>query len=213
MAGQTRQRLIAGVLDTVRDVGVAGASARVVAARAEVNQALVFYHFGSVDNLLAEACRFETTRRVAAYRDAFAAVRSLRELLWVGRELHAEERAKGNVTVLAQMLAASHGNPELRAATGDALQLWVTEIESVLRRVLAGGPLHGLLDPAALAHSVSAAFVGLELFEPVHPEGSERALDELDRLGIIAETIDKLGPVARRAIRSRLTRQGRQLTR
>lgn len=213
MAGQTRQRLIAGVLDTVRDVGVAGVSARVVAARAEVNQALVFYHFGSVDNLLAEACRFETTRRVAAYRDAFAAVRSLRELLWVGRELHAEERAKGNVTVLAQMLAASHGNPELRAATGDALQLWVTEIESVLRRVLAGGPLHGLLDPAALAHSVSAAFVGLELFEPVHPEGSERALDELDRLGIIAETIDKLGPVARRAIRSRLTRQGRQLTR
>jgi AcrR family transcriptional regulator len=188
-------------------------SARVVAARAEVNQALVFYHFGSVDNLLAEACRFETTRRVAAYRDAFAAVRSLRELLWVGRELHAEERAKGNVTVLAQMLAASHGNPELRAATGDALQLWVTEIESVLRRVLAAGPLHGLLDPAALAHSVSAAFVGLELFEPVHPEGSERALDELDRLGIIAETIDKLGPVARRAIRSRLTRQARQLTR
>lgn len=213
MAGQTRQRLIAGVLDTVRDVGVAGVSARVVAARAEVNQALVFYHFGSVDNLLAEACRFETTRRVAAYRDAFAAVRSLRELLWVGRELHAEERAKGNVTVLAQMLAASHGNPELRAATGAALQLWVTEIESVLRRVLAGGPLHGLLDPAALAHSVSAAFVGLELFEPVHPEGSERALDELDRLGIIAETIDKLGPVARRAIRSRLTRQRRQLTR
>jgi AcrR family transcriptional regulator len=213
MAGQTRQRLIAAVLDTVRDVGVAGVSARVVAARAEVNQALVFYHFGSVDNLLAEACRFETTRRVAAYRDAFAAVRSLRELLWVGRELHAEERAKGNVTVLAQMLAASHGNPELRAATGDALQLWVTEIESVLRRVLAAGPLHGLLDPAALAHSVSAAFVGLELFEPVHPEGSERALDELDRLGIIAETIDKLGPVARRAIRSRLTRQARQLTR
>jgi AcrR family transcriptional regulator len=213
MAGQTRQRLIAAVLDTVRDVGVAGVSARVVAARAEVNQALVFYHFGSVDNLLAEACRFETTRRVADYRDTFAAVRSLRELLRMGRELHAEERAKGNVTVLAQMLAASHGNPELRTATGDALQLWVTEIESVLRRVLAAGPLDGLLDPAALAHSVSAAFVGLELFEAVHPEGSERALDELDRLGVIAETIDKLGPVARRAIRARLTRQARQLTR
>jgi AcrR family transcriptional regulator len=212
MAQQTRQQLITAMLDTVRDAGVAGVSARTVAARADVNQALVFYHFGSVDNLLAEACRAETSRRVATYRETFAAAGSLRELLAVGRRLHATEREQGNVTLLAQMLAAAHGNPALRAATRDALELWITEIEPVLRRVLAAGPLDGLLDPAALAHTVSAAFVGAELFEAVDPEASQRALDELDRLGVIAETVDELGPVARRAIRAKLNRQGRRPT-
>lgn len=206
VTADTRERLIAGTLDTVREVGVAGVSARAIAARAEVNQALVFYHFDSVHNLLAEASRTATAERVARYRERFERVDTLRELLAVGRELHAQESAEGNVTVLAQLLAAAQTNPALRAATGDALRLWMVEIEAVLRRVLDAGPLHGLVDPAALAYSVSAAFVGLELFEAVDPDGTANAFGELDRLGLIAEAFDGLGPVARRAVRARLNR-------
>ena len=208
-AQQTRDRLITGVLETVRELGVTGVSARVVAARAGVNQALIFYHFGSVDDLLAEACRLETTRRVAVYRDSLSAVNSLRELLAVGRELNATERATGNVALVAQLLAAAHGNPALRSPTAEALQLWTDEIERVLQRVLAAGPFDGLLDPPSLAHSVSAAFIGLELFGTVAPEQTEHALSELDRLGQIAEAVENLGPVARRAVRSRLARSAR----
>ncbi|MFC7479963.1 TetR family transcriptional regulator [Luedemannella flava] len=59
----------------MRSHGIAGVSARTVAAAAGVNQALVFYHFGSMDDLLTEACQVATTASVARYREAFAAVR------------------------------------------------------------------------------------------------------------------------------------------
>jgi AcrR family transcriptional regulator len=205
----TRDRLTAAALDTVRELGVTAVSARIVAGRAGINQGLVFYHFGSVDNLLAEACRVETARRVAIYQDRFAAVSTLRELLDVGRQVHATERAEGNVTVLAQLLAASNGNPVLRTATADALRLWTSQVELVLRRVLGAGPLDGLLDPDSLAHAVSAAFIGLELLDTVDSHAAEAALGELDRLGLIAEVLDSLGPVARRAVRAKLSRHVR----
>jgi AcrR family transcriptional regulator len=48
----TRQRLIEGAFETIRRHGVAGVSARTIAGVANANQALSFYHFGSVDALL-----------------------------------------------------------------------------------------------------------------------------------------------------------------
>jgi len=206
----TRTRLMTAALETVRDLGIGAVSARTIAGRAGVNQALVFYHFGSVDNLLAEACRAGTAERLASYRDMLTAVGSLRELLAVGRALHAAERAGGNVTLLAQLLAASAGNDTLRTATADALRMWTSELEAVLRRVLRAGPLDGLLDPPALAQLVSAAFIGLELFGTVNERGAETAITELDRLGLLAEAIENLGPVARRAARAKLGRATRE---
>jgi AcrR family transcriptional regulator len=45
--------------------GFAGASAREIARRADCNQALVFYHFGSVTELLLAGLD-DSTRRLAA---------------------------------------------------------------------------------------------------------------------------------------------------
>src|SRR5205814_3124588 len=83
----TKQRLVEGAVQAVRTHGIAGVSARTVAAAAGVNQALVFYHFGTVDELLAAAMQAATAERVATYRERFAAVGSLRELLDLGRAL------------------------------------------------------------------------------------------------------------------------------
>ncbi|SHN00685.1 TetR/AcrR family transcriptional regulator [Cryptosporangium aurantiacum] len=204
MAEDTRQRLIDGAIETVRRNGIAGTSARTVAATAGVNQALVFYHFGSVADLLNEACRSSTAADVARYRDRFAAIRTLRELLTLGRELHADQRERGNVTLLAQMLAGAQGDERLAVATREAIQLWVREIESVLRRVVTGSPIEAVVDVSGLAHAVSAAFVGMELFEAVDSAGSSAALDALDRLGILLEVADDLGPVAGSALRRRI---------
>ena len=57
MTSDTRDRLLQGTIDALRTQGIAGVSARTIAAAAGVNQALVFYHFGSVDELLAVADR------------------------------------------------------------------------------------------------------------------------------------------------------------
>jgi AcrR family transcriptional regulator len=203
----TRQRLIDGALAAIRTHGIAGVSARTVAAAAGVNQALVFYHFGTLDELLSTACEEATEERVARYRDRLAAVGSLRELLDLGRELHREERRAGNVTVLAQLLAGAQTDARLAGPVRRALRLWTAEVEAALRRILDGSPMAELADPASLAMAVSAAFIGLELYEGVDPAGAGAALDSLSRLGALAEVVDELGPVARRALLRRTARR------
>lgn len=206
-AQDTRERLLDGALRTLVEQGIAKTSARSVAAAAGVNQALIFYHFGSVDELLAAACRRGAEQRVARHRERLRAVRSLGELLAFGREMHAEERAAGHVAVLGQLLAGAQTHGRLAPATAAGLDLWIAEIEGVLRRVLAGGPVEGLVDPAGLARAVAASFVGMELYEGVDPEGAGAALDALEQLGGLMAALDDLGPVAQKAVRYALRRK------
>ncbi|MEV6600948.1 TetR/AcrR family transcriptional regulator [Actinoplanes sp. NPDC051346] len=202
----TRAKLITGTLAAIREHGIAGVSARSIAAAAGVNQALIFYHYGTVDELLAAACHASAIACVELYRDRFAGVRTLRELLDVGRELHEREKTDGNVTVLAQLMAGAQNDKKLAAPTAAALALWTDEIEGILRRLLHNSPLGDLADPAGLANAVSAAFIGLELYEGVDPHRAGSAFAALEQLAGLAEVVDDLGPIARRALRSRLRR-------
>ena len=93
----TRDKLLEAAAVALAEDGVAGVSARTVAARAEVNQALVFYHFGTVDELLEAAVRRSVDLAVATYRDRSADVTSLADLLTLGRDLHRTEQERGNV--------------------------------------------------------------------------------------------------------------------
>ena len=203
---ETRTRLLEGTLRTLTEQGIAKTSARAVAAAAGVNQALVFYHFGTVDELLAAACRYGAEQRVTRYRARLDGVRSLPELLTLARELHASERDGGHVAVLGQLMAGAQTHPRLAQATAAGLGLWTDEIEAVLRRVLAETPLADSVDPRDLAHAVSSAFIGLELYEGVDTEGAERAFAALEQFAGLAAVLESLGPVAQRAVRRKLRR-------
>ncbi|MEU4766071.1 TetR family transcriptional regulator [Actinosynnema sp. NPDC023794] len=202
----TRQRLIDGAIETIRRHGITGTSARTIAATAGVNQALVFYHFGSVHELLEAACLAATEARVAPFAARLDEVADLRGLLDLGRRLHAEERSLGNVMVLAQMLAGAQADPELAEATSAALGLWIRPIERALDRLLADSPVADLVDTAGLSRAVCAGFIGLELFEGVDPAGAHAALDALERLAALVDVVQELGPVARRALHAKLRR-------
>jgi AcrR family transcriptional regulator len=210
MSSDTKQRLLDGAIAAIHTHGIAGVSARTIAAAAGVNQALVFYHFGGVPALLAAACTVNTAARVEWYAERFTRVGSLRELLDVGRELHAEERRLGNVSILAQLLAGAQNDPSLGPPVAAALQLWIDQVESVLRRLLSGSPFAEVADVPGLARAVSAAFVGIELYEGVDEAGARHALDALEQLAVLVEVVDELGPVARHALRAKLNRATRR---
>lgn len=201
---ETRRRLIDATIETIRTKGIASVSARTIASTGKVNQALIFYHFGSVQALLGEASLVTTAERVASYDEKFDAVTSFAGLIAVATELHAEEHAAGNVNVLAQVLAGSPANPELAKVTGQALSLWTDRVERVLQRLLKDSPIGEALDAKTLANLVSATFIGLELVGPTKPGSPDSDLAGLERLGVLAELIDDLGPIARRAVRAKL---------
>jgi AcrR family transcriptional regulator len=200
----TRAKLVAAAAQTVRESGVAAASARAIAARAQVNQALIFYHFGTVSELLEAACRQAVDDSATYYRDQFSTVTSLTGLLAVGRELHERERAAGNVAMMAQFMSGAQHDPVLARAANYAMARWTAEIEAVVGRVLQDSPLAEIADVAGLARALGAGFIGLELYEGVDAEGMARALESLDQLALVVEVVNDLGPVARRALRSKL---------
>ncbi|MGX5187227.1 TetR/AcrR family transcriptional regulator [Streptomyces avermitilis] len=209
MSEATKTKLLEGALRALSEQGIAKTSARTIAAAAGVNQALVFYHFGSVDELLAAACRHGAEQVVARYRARLDEVGTLAELLALGRELHEQEKAEGHVAMLGQLLAGAQTQPRLVPATAAGLDLWIAEIEKVLTRVLTPTPLGEFADPAGLARAVAASFVGIELYEGVDAEGAGAALAALDQLALLLSALEDLGPVAQRAVRHTLRRATR----
>jgi len=206
----TRSRLLTAAADALRDDGVAGISARVIAARAGVNQALVFYHFGTVSELVAAATRDAVDARLELYRNDFAQVESLPELLHLGRALHEREREVGNVRMMAQLMAGAQQDAALATAGRYAMQAWSDEVEAVLRRVLAPSPIAVIADPAGLARAVSASFIGIQLYDGVDAAGAGAGLDALEQLGVLVEVVDELGPIARRALLAKVRKQRRR---
>jgi AcrR family transcriptional regulator len=202
----TKDRLLAAAAAALAQDGVTGVSARTVAARAEVNQALVFYHFGSVSGLLDAAVRRSVDLAVASYRDRLADITTLAELLSVGRALHESERRSGNVAQMAQVMAGAMRDQTLAVAARYAMDRWTAEIDGVLTRVLPSSPLHGLVEPSGLARTIAAGFIGLELYDAVDPEAAEAALASLDTIGALVSAFDVLPPLALRAVRNRARR-------
>src|SRR5256885_5939996 len=91
----TRDRIVEAALETVREEGFADTTARAMARHGGFNQALIFYHFGSVDDLLTEAFGRLSARQVARYREAAAGVSSTSDLVAIARRMHAAEPEDG----------------------------------------------------------------------------------------------------------------------
>jgi AcrR family transcriptional regulator len=202
----TRDKLLDAAATGLAEDGLGGVSARTVAARAGVNQALVFYHFGSVSGLLDAAVRRSVDFAVASYRDRLADVATLGELLTLGRDLHVAEKRAGNVLQMAQVMTGAMRDDTLAEAARYAMDRWTAEVEVALRRVLRPTPLHGLVDPRGLARAVSAGFIGLELHDAVDADAAEEALVALDAIGALVSALDALPPLAVRAVRGRARR-------
>lgn len=169
-AEQTRARIVDAALQALRDEGIAGISARAIARHGGFNQALIFYHFGSVEGLLVAVARTESERRSALYAPALAQVSSLPELVAVARRLHDEEFQAGTVAALTQMLAGAVGSPDLSRGIAEALKPWTTLVGETIDRLMADTPFGDLLPRDDLTAGVAALFLGIELLTGLDPD-------------------------------------------
>lgn len=62
---------------------------REIGSAGRFNQALIFYHFGSVHNLLRAALDLVSARRMRAYEPAFEQAQTVSELATLAREIYA----------------------------------------------------------------------------------------------------------------------------
>jgi AcrR family transcriptional regulator len=159
----TRQALVAAAIESLRHDGFAGASARAIAARAGANQSLVFYHFGSVAELLLAALDEVSARRLARYSAAVDGVHDARDLVTVAGEIFREDLDEGYVTVLVEMIAGAATSPELGAQVAQRLAPWRTFARDRIEGALAASPFAGLLPVDDAAYAIVALYLGMEM--------------------------------------------------
>ena len=190
-AADTRERLVEACRSCLRTDGIAGLSARAVARHGDLNQALIFYHFGSVEGLLQATAREDSERRAALYADRLAGVDSLARLIAVGREIHNEETKRGSTTVLTQLLAGSVSSPELRESVLAGMDPWVALVEDALSRVISGTSLAQAVPTADIAFAISTLFLGMEFMAGLHEDASrvDSLFTSLDAVGAFVDAL------------------------
>jgi AcrR family transcriptional regulator len=188
----TRDRIVAAAIETVRAEGFANTTARAIAAHGGFNQALIFYHFGSVDELLDEAFARVSEQQVAHYREAVGELGSLGDLVQIARRLHEEDTATGVTTTVTQMMAAAT-DPERGGALLDRFDLWIALVQEALERVAAQYPIAAAVPPREAAYAICCMFLGIELLTRLDPSRSE-AEAVFDMMGTAAGLVEQLAP-------------------
>jgi AcrR family transcriptional regulator len=199
----TSRALVQAAITTLREEGFAGASSRAIARRAGCNQALVFYHFGTVTNLLLAALDETSRYRMERYREAVGRASGLSSLVGVARGVFSEDLDSGHMSVLAEMIAGASSTPGLGAEVAARIAPWIEFTEEAVSGVMEGSPLAELVPGRDVAHAIVALYLGLELL--AHLDADRSPADALfDTAGRITqllaqstgETDDPAGPHA-----------------
>jgi AcrR family transcriptional regulator len=178
----TKATIIEAALETLKSRGFAGASAREIAKAGDFNQALLFYHFGSVRNALLAALDLVSERRMRAYRPAFEQAQTVSELAGLAREIYREDLENGYVTVLGEMVAGGVGAPELGREVVARIEPWVEMVESKVRALVAGSPFERMIPARDLAFAIIALYLGIDMLS--HLDGDHARAQSLLDLGV-----------------------------
>ena len=188
---ETRARIVEAALQTLKTEGIVGTSARAIARQGDFNQALIFYHFGSVDDLVVAAVSEMSRRRMGNHRPKLESAESLTELIAIGREIHNDDLVADNMAVLTQAFAGARAKSEIGVKLYNELAPWTDLVTDAVRRVLEGNAFAKAINAEHIAQVISALFLGLELLEDLDPErgSAEGVFDTLEGLARMLELL------------------------
>ena len=181
----TRAALVDAAIESLRFDGYAGASARAIAARAGSNQSLVFYHFGSVAELLLAALDEVSERRLHRYSAAVDGVESPTDLVRAATEIFREDLDGGYVTVLVEMIAGTAASPELGERVARRIAPWRAFAQNAIEAAVADSPFASLIPVADAAYAVVALYLGMEMLSNLDGDRTA-ALSLFDQAGRVA---------------------------
>ena len=176
-SAQTRTALVDATIAALAEVGFSQTSARAVADRAGVAAGGVFYHFRSMDELLAEVFSACLDRRIGRLRTAVDVPRDQLPAAFsaaVRDEFaHAESRA------ILELVVGAIDSPVLSARVRDGFALSSAFTREVVELLLADSPVAGLLPLDLVAQVATSAFFGLAVMDLV---GAEVDIDGMTTL-------------------------------
>jgi AcrR family transcriptional regulator len=178
----TKLEIVQAAMETLKRAGFHGASAREIARTGSFNQALIFYHFGSVRDLLLAALDLVSARRMDVYRPAFTGARTIPELAALAREIYTADLEQGYVTVLGELVAGGMSDRELGRQVVARIKPWIEMVQSKLSELLAGSVFEAIVPPRDAAFAIVALYLGIDMLS--HLEEDHAAAESLLDLGV-----------------------------
>lgn len=160
---RTRERLIEGAAELIRDQGVEKTSIDQILARTDTSKSQLYHYFADKDELVRAVIAYRTRdvlRQSAEALDAvdsWSALRRWFELIVAAQEADAC-RHGCPIGSIANELADT--DPRARADLAGSFEAWKAEIEKALERLRANGRLRPRADTHALAEATLAAIQG-----------------------------------------------------
>jgi AcrR family transcriptional regulator len=159
----TKRDIVLAAIETLRRNGYHGASAREIARIGAFNQALIFYHFGSVQKLMLAALDYVSERRLEAYKPSFEAASTVPELAALAHEIYAADLEQGFVTVLAELVAGGMSDTELGQQVFERIRPWLSMVEAKLGELVSGTALERIVPARDAAFAIVALYLGIDL--------------------------------------------------
>jgi AcrR family transcriptional regulator len=164
----TRAALVDATVATLAERGFSVTSARAVAERAGVAPGGVFYHFGSMDELLAEVFTTCLDRRIARLRAALDV--PVAGLPTAFTEAVRAEFAHPESRAVLELVVGAITSPLLAERVRAGLEQSVAFTREVIDLVLADSPLAAFLPLELVAQVAASAFFGLAVMDLVGAE-------------------------------------------
>lgn len=172
LPASTKERIIEAAFSTLKEEGFAGTSARAIARRGGFNQALIFYHFGTLNDLLLATLDKTSADRMTRYRDSIGKAKSVDDKIQTATRLYREDLVSGHITVISEMVAGSLARPDLGPEVVARMEPWIAFTEGVISDLLTGSIFEGAVNPRTLAFAVVALYLGVDLLSHLDQDKS-----------------------------------------
>ncbi len=191
MRAATRERILEATIRSLSVHGYAKTTARSIAAIGGFAPGVLYYHFTDLDEVMVATAVYTSSAREAVYRSEMAGVTSAVTLVEKLRTLYPDDLRSGHIETIQELISAARPGSQLADALTDATRRWEELAEEVLRHLLRGKPLTKLVNPAVLARTAVAYYLGMQTLTNLDGDAGrpEAAFRQAARL---AAAFDKL---------------------
>jgi len=147
-----------------------GTTARSIARAGDFNQALIYYHFESLEDLFFEGIQYVNHRRLEHFAARLEQVETLAELVEVAVALHQGEPDARDTSAVALLVAGWSTEAGLGPKVLASLRPWDDAVAAAVKRIMGATSLPEIVPVDQLAHAVSALFLGLQLLSRLDPD-------------------------------------------
>lgn len=156
-----KARLVDATVRVLAREGFAHTSARAIASEAGGVNGLIFYHFGSMDELLTATVRTLADRGIERIHQGLGGTDAPSE--WPGRlaDVLRTEVAMDDSRAVMELLAGARTSPVLAAEVRAAIDRALLFITDQLESILGDSPVAHVLPVSLLAELAGSAFLGM----------------------------------------------------